>query len=56
MSVFPRIYQSFSDFERDELRKLDTLNASVGELLEERFSEELGMVEAEQKARRRSRR
>ena len=38
---FPRVYQSFADFERDELRKLDSLRTTVTDMLEERFSEEL---------------
>ena len=38
---FPRIYRSFAEFEREELRKLDSLNTSVDDMMEERFSEEL---------------
>ena len=40
MSAFPRIYQSFAEFERDELRRLDSLSTTVADLLEEHFSEE----------------
>ena len=40
-SGFPRIYRSFAEFEREELRRLDTMNSSVDELMEERFAEEL---------------
>ena len=32
---------SFAEFERDELRKLDSLRTSVDDMMEERFSEEL---------------
>jgi hypothetical protein len=38
---FPRIYGSFAEFEREELRKLDSLHTSVDDLVEERFAEEL---------------
>jgi hypothetical protein len=38
---FPRIYRSFSEFEREELRKLDSLHTTVDDMLEERFSDEL---------------
>ena len=37
----PRIYSSFAEFEREELRRLESLHASVDDLLEERFAEEL---------------
>lgn len=44
MSIeFPRIYRSFAEFEREELRRLDSLHTSVDDLVEERFSEELEM-------------
>ena len=41
MSGFPRIYNSFAEFEREELRKLESLNTSVDDMVEERFAEEL---------------
>lgn len=41
MSGFPRVYGSFAEFERDELRKLDSLHTSVSDMVEERFTEEL---------------
>ena len=40
-SGFPRIYTSFAEFEREELRKLEGLNTSVDDMVEERFAEEL---------------
>ena len=40
-SAFPRVYRSFAEFEREELRKLDSLNTSVDDMVEERFAEEL---------------
>jgi hypothetical protein len=41
MSSFPRVYGSFAEFERDELRKLDSMHTSVSDMVEERFAEEL---------------
>jgi hypothetical protein len=40
-SGIPRIYVSFAEFEREELRRLDSLHTSVDDLVEERFSEDL---------------
>ena len=37
----PRIYTSFAEFEREELRRLDSLHTSVDDMVEERFAEEL---------------
>ncbi len=37
----PRVYTSFAEFEREELRRLDSLHTSVDDLVEERFAEEL---------------
>ena len=45
MAAFPRVYTSFAEFERDELRKLDSLRTSVEDMMEERFSEELNFGE-----------
>ncbi len=39
--AIPRIYRSFQQFEREELRKLDSLRTTVSDMLEERFSQEL---------------
>ena len=52
---FPRIYRSFAEFEREELRKLEGLNTSVDEMLEERFSEELDFGGEDGAPRRRGR-
>ena len=41
MSGIPRIYTSFAEFEREELRRLDTMNSSVDDMVEERFAEDL---------------
>jgi hypothetical protein len=45
MAAFPRVYRSFADFERDELRKLDSLRTTVDDMLDEAFSDELDFGE-----------
>jgi hypothetical protein len=55
MSGFPRIYRSFDEFEREELRKLDSMGATVDDLLEERFSDDLGAGGEDAPRRRRGR-
>lgn len=55
MSAFPRVYGSFAEFEREELRKLDSLHTSVSDLVEERFSEELDFGSEDGAPRRRGR-
>ena len=40
-SGIPRIYTSFAEFEREELRRLDSLHTSVDDMVEERFAEDL---------------
>ena len=37
----PRVYRSFEEFEREELRRGSTFRASVDEMLGDMFSEEL---------------
>ena len=54
-SVIPRIYTSFAEFEREELRRLDSLHTSVDDLVEERFAEELDFGNSSDKPRRRGR-
>lgn len=55
MSSFPRVYGSFAEFERDELRKLDSLHTSVSDLVEERFSEDLDFGATGEAPRKRGR-
>ena len=55
MSSFPRVYGSFAEFERDELRRLDSLHTSVSDLVEERFAEELDFGTSDGAPRRRGR-
>jgi hypothetical protein len=33
----PKVYRSFEEFERDELRKLDGIHLSIDDMLEEMF-------------------
>jgi hypothetical protein len=53
MAAFPRVYTSFAEFEREELRKLDSLRTSVEDMMEERFSEELNFGDTSEAAPRR---
>ena len=55
MSSFPRVYTSFSEFEREELRKLESLHTSVSDMVEERFAEELDFGGTGDAPRRRGR-
>ncbi len=47
MSGIPRMYSSFAEFERDELRRLESLHTSVDDLVEERFSDDLDFAPSE---------
>ena len=53
MSGNPRIYHSFDEFEREELRKLDSLHTTVDDMMEERFAEELDFDKSGPTRRRR---
>jgi hypothetical protein len=48
----PRIYTSFAEFEREEIRRLESMNTSVDDLVEERFSEDLDFGQSDQPRRR----
>ena len=39
--AFGKVYRSFEEFERDELRKLDGIHLSIDEMLEDMFPAEL---------------
>ncbi len=41
MPAFARVYQSFEDFEREELRKLNSLDVSIDDMFDDWFVEEL---------------
>jgi hypothetical protein len=51
MSAVPRIYRSFAEFEREELRRLDSMHTSIDDLLDERFAEELDFGETSTRRR-----
>ena len=48
----PRVYTSFAEFEREELRRLDSLHTSVDDLVEERFAQELDFGNSDAPRRR----
>lgn len=48
----PKVYRSFEEFERDELRKLDGLHVSIDEMLDDMFGEELDFEADGKKGRR----
>ena len=52
---FPRVYGSFAEFEREELRKLESMNTSVDDIMEERFAEELDFGSDDAPRRKRGR-
>jgi hypothetical protein len=37
----PRVYRSYEEFERDELRTLDKLHVTIDDMLDELFADEL---------------
>lgn len=40
-TIFPRVYRSFEEFERNELRKLDQLYGSVEDMVDELLISEI---------------
>ena len=40
VNTVPKVYRSFEEFERDELRRLDGVHATIDEMLAEMFPEE----------------
>ena len=50
--AFPRLYNSFAEFEREELRKLDSLRTTIDDMLEERFAADLGDEEGAPRRKR----
>lgn len=38
--ALPKVYRSFEEFERDELRKLDGIHLSIDDMLEDMFPSE----------------
>ena len=50
-NALPKVYRSFEEFERDELRKLDTLHVSIDEMLDDMFADELDFEPGARKGR-----
>ena len=50
-NAMPKVYRSFEEFERDELRKLDGLHVSIDEMLDEMFADELNFDESKKGTR-----
>jgi hypothetical protein len=44
----PKVYRSFEEFERDELRKLDGIHDSIDDMLDEMFAADLAFDGADQ--------
>ena len=38
---FPKVYRSFEDFEREELRRNGSFHANIDDMLDDMFGEEL---------------
>ena len=51
-NVDQKIYRTFEEFEREELRRLDSLHTSVDDLVEERFADELDFGQGDAPRRR----
>ena len=49
-AAFPKVYRSFEEFERDELRKLDGLHVSIDDMLDEMFAADLAFDGNDQKS------
>jgi hypothetical protein len=47
-----RIYRTFEEFEREELRRMETVSASVDGMMETAFGEELDFERGDRKRRR----
>jgi hypothetical protein len=45
-TAFAKVYGSFEEFEREELRQLDTLSTSIDEMLDGIFMDELNFDDA----------
>jgi hypothetical protein len=47
----PKVYRSFEEFERDELRKLDGFHSSIDDMLDEMFADELDFESGARRSR-----
>jgi hypothetical protein len=48
-NAFPKVYRSFEEFERDELRRLDGLHMTIDEMLDDMFADELDFEPGDKK-------
>jgi hypothetical protein len=48
----PKVYRSFEEFERDELRKLDGVHLTIDEMLDDMFPNELDFDRDDRKSGR----
>jgi len=52
-NAFPKVYRSFEEFERDELRKLDGIHLTIEDMLDDMFAAELeGQADQAKQSRR----
>jgi hypothetical protein len=51
-NAVPKVYRSFEEFERDELRKLDGIHVSIDDMLDEMFADELDFEASAQRSGR----
>jgi len=49
-NALPKVYRSFEEFERDELRKLDGLHMTIDEMLDDMFRDELNFEKTGERA------
>ncbi|HEX4458383.1 MAG TPA: hypothetical protein VIA18_10460 [Polyangia bacterium] len=42
----PKVYRSFEEFERDELRKLDGIHISIDDMLDDMFAADFATAKA----------
>jgi hypothetical protein len=48
----PKVYRSFEEFERDELRKLDGIHMTIDDMLDDMFAGELDFESEGRRGRR----
>ena len=53
--MIPKVYASFEEFEKEEIRKLDSLRTTVDDMLQESFGEDNSFERQSIPARKRGR-
>lgn len=46
----PKVYRSFEEFERDELRKLDGIHISIDDMLDDMFAADFANAQGQAKS------